>query len=87
MLDILHRMDDEVWAIEVKNSTSVKDYHLTDASLQYFVMKEAGYAPDKFFLMHINNQYIKNGELTDEFFHLEDITDKVLSKQTWVEEN
>ena len=49
----------KVWAIEVKNSTSVKDYHLTDASLQYFVMKEAGYAPDKFFLMHINNQYIK----------------------------
>ena len=87
MLDILHRMNDEIWAIEVKNSTSVKDYHLTDASLQYFVMKEAGYAPDKFFLMHINNQYIKNGELTDEFFHLEDITDKVLSKQTWVEEN
>ena len=32
-----------------KNSTSVKDYHLTDASLQYFVMKEAGYGPDKFF--------------------------------------
>ena len=61
MLDILHREEDEIWAIEVKSSTSVKDYHFTDASLQYFVMKNAGFAPDRFFIMHINNKYIKQG--------------------------
>ena len=87
MLDILHRKDEEVWAIEVKNSTSVKDYHLTDASLQYFVMKNAGFPPDRFFMMHINNQYVKQGELTSEIFALEDITEEVIANQDWVAEN
>lgn len=87
MLDILHRNGDEVWAIEVKSSTSVKDYHFTDASLQYFVMKNAGFAPDRFFMMYINNQYVKQGELTSEIFTLTDITEQVLANQEWVEEN
>lgn len=87
MLDILHRNEDEIWAIEVKNSTKVKDYHLTDASLQYFVMKNAGFAPDRFFMMHINNQYVKQGELTSELFTLTDITEQVLAYQEWVAEN
>ena len=87
MLDILHRKGNELWAIEVKNSTSVKDYHITDASLQYFVMKNAGFTPDKFFLMHINNQYVKNGEITHEIFVLEDITETVKENENWVEKN
>lgn len=87
MLDILHRKDDEVWAIEVKSSTSVKDYHFTDASLQYFVMKNAGFAPDRFFMMYINNQYVKQGEITTEIFTLTDITEQVLANQDWVAEN
>lgn len=87
MLDILHRKDDEVWAIEVKSSTSVKDYHFTDASLQCFVMKNAGFVPDRFFIMHINNQYVKQGELTSELFTLTDITEQVLANQDWVAEN
>ena len=87
MLDILHRKGNELWAIEVKNSTSVKDYHITDASLQYFVMKNAGFTPDKFFLMHINNQYVKSGEITHEIFVLEDISETVKENENWVEEN
>lgn len=87
MLDILHRKDDEVWAIEVKSSTSVKDYHFTDASLQYFVMKKAGFAPDRFFMMYINNQYVKQGEITSELFTLTDITEQVLANQDWIAEN
>lgn len=87
MLDILHRKDDEVWAIEVKNSTTVKGYHYTDASLQYFVMKNAGFPPDRFFMMHINNQYVRQGEITSEIFTLTDITAEVLANQDWVAEN
>ena len=87
MLDILHKHQDEYWDIEVKNSTNVKDYHLTDAAFQYFVMAESGFIPDRFFLMHINNQYVKDGEITSDIFHLEDITEKVLETQPWVIEN
>ena len=87
MLDILHRKDDEIWAIEVKSSTSVKEYHYTDSAFQYYVMTKSGCVPDRFFLMHINNQYVKNGELTSELFHLEDITKDIIGMQSWVEEN
>lgn len=87
MLDILHRENDEIWAIEVKSSTSVKEYHYTDSAFQYYVMSKSGYVPDRFFLMHINNLYVKNGEITSELFHLEDITKDIIEMQFWVEEN
>lgn len=74
-LDILHHRDGERWAIEVKTSTEVKEYHLQDAAFQYHVMCAAGFTPDKFFLMHINNRYQKKGPIDPaDYFHLEDIT-------------
>ena len=86
-LDILHHTAGERWAIEVKNSASVKDYHLTDASFQYFVMKKAGYRPDKVFLMHINTKYVKQGIIDPhQLFQLEDITEKVIANQVFVEQ-
>jgi hypothetical protein len=87
-LDILHHQNGERWAIEVKSSTDVKDYHITDASLQYWVMNNAGFKPDKFFLMHVNNKFIKNGSIDPkEFFTLKDITDKVIGRQDEVFQN
>ncbi len=85
-LDILHHTNGERWAIEVKSSTGVKEYHLIDAAFQYYVMKNAGFEPDKVFLMHINNQYIKNGAIdVNQLFHLADITEEVLARQSTVE--
>jgi len=87
-LDILHLQNGERWAIEVKSSTDVKDYHITDASLQYWVMNNAGFKPDKFFLMHVNNKFIKNGSIDPkEFFTLNDITERVIAKQDEVIKN
>ena len=87
-LDILVRRDGEWHAIEVKSSTKVHDYHKTDGSLQYWVMSKAGVRPDKFFLMHINNQYTRQGELDiEQLFTLEDITEDVILRQSEVESN
>lgn len=87
-LDIWHKHNDEQWAIEVKSSTSVKDYHLTDAALQYWVMTQSGYKPDKFFLMHIDNNYVRQGELdVMAFFKLEDLTERLIAMQDWVGES
>jgi hypothetical protein len=84
-LDILHNQNGERWAIEVKSSTSVKEYHLNDAAFQYFVMNNAGFNPDRFFLMHINKQYVRNGNIdVQNLFHLEEITQQVLERQSWV---
>jgi hypothetical protein len=87
-LDILHHTsNNERWAIEVKSSTEVKEYHITDASLQYWVMNKCGVVPDKFFIMHINNAYVKQGAINpNELFTLSDITEQVKSKQAWVTE-
>ncbi|MBS4043351.1 MAG: DUF2779 domain-containing protein [Chitinophagaceae bacterium] len=85
-LDILHHQNNELWAIEVKSSTSVKDYHITDASFQYWLMCKDGFTPDKFFLMHINSQFIKKGAINPkELFYLEDITEQVKNNLDWVE--
>jgi hypothetical protein len=84
-LDILHHHNGERWAVEVKSSTGVKDYHITDASLQFYAMDQAGFRPDRFFLMHIDNTYVKNGPIDpSSFFVLEELTEQVLDHQTWV---
>ena len=87
-LDILHQTENERWAIEVKSSSEVKKYHLTDAYLQYWVMDKSGFKPDKFFLMHINTAYVKDGIINpNELFTLTDITNQVIENQVWVEKN
>ncbi len=83
-IDILRRVEgtDEWDLIEVKGSTSVKDYHLDDIAFQCHVFAGAGYRIRKCFLMHINNQYVRDGEINPkEMFHLEDLTEIALQKQ------
>jgi hypothetical protein len=81
-LDILHHQDGQCWAIEVKSSGEIKEYYITDASYQYFIMKTAGVTPDRFFLMHINKDYIKKRAIeVEKLFKLEDITKLVLDNQ------
>ena len=86
-LDILHKENGELWAIEVKSSNSLKPYHITDASFQYHVMKQAGLAPNRFFLMHLDKAYVKNGVIEPKaLFHLEEITIQVLENQPYVQQ-
>ena len=89
VLDILeHDANGGIHAIEVKSSSKMEDYYITDAALQYWVMSNAGNAPKRFSLMHINKSYVKNGAIDlDDFFTLHDITARVIEKQTWVTEH
>ena len=86
VLDILeHDANGDIHAIEVKSSSKMYDYYITDAALQYWVMTNAGHAPKRFSLMHINRPYVKNGAIDlKEFFTLTDITAEVVKKQAWV---
>ena len=38
MLDIFLKRDGFIYALEVKSATSVKEYHIWDAAIQYYVM-------------------------------------------------
>lgn len=64
--------------IEVKSSTQVKDVNIHDVSFQKYVYEKAGLKIKNCYLMHINNQYVKDGEIEiEELFHKENITEKV----------
>ncbi len=47
---------------EVKSSTSVKDYHYEDTAVQTWVLKTAGVKIIRTELVHINNQFVFQGE-------------------------
>ena len=81
MADILVR-EDEGWAMyEVKASTGVKNYHLDDAAVQWYALSNA-IQLNKAFIVHINNQYVRDGELViNQLFEIEDVTEIVESRQ------
>lgn len=47
--------------VEVKSSTSVKDYHLEDITVQAWVMQQAGLEPTRSMVAHIDNSFIYPG--------------------------
>ncbi len=79
-IDILKKVDTSgTWdLIEVKSSTGVKDYHIDDMALQRHAFTGAGYRIRKSILMHVNNGYVRKGELDLKgLFTLEDCTELV----------
>lgn len=47
--------------VEVKSSTSVKDYHLEDITVQTWVMLQAGLEPSRCMIAHVDNSFIYPG--------------------------
>jgi len=87
-VDVLHK-DHEGWKIfEVKSSTEIVPIYLDDAAVQYYVLNGAGLPVSKVFLAHINNQYVRDGEIDPRgLFTVNDITDSVKQKQPFIAEN
>ena len=86
-VDILVR-DGDMWnAYEVKSSTSVKETHITDASLQYHVMKNCGIQIKDISIVVIDNSYQKQGDIqVGKLFKIESVYDNVLQLQSSVKE-
>ena len=76
--DIIVPVGDEWDIIEVKSSSHVKDIHIHDVSFQKHVYEGAGLKIRNCYLMHMNSDYVREGEIdVKELFNLEDITEKV----------
>lgn len=75
-VDILKNLGNrEVEIYEVKSSTSVRDIYYEDAAYQSYVLTMLGYKVKRVCIVHINNQYVRKGELDiQSFFHTEDIS-------------
>ncbi len=83
-VDILERAGNDKWnIIEVKSSTKVKDEHVPDVGIQCYVLRGAGLNIGRAYLLHVNNQYVYDGEQLqlDHFFSFSDVTDQALSYQ------
>jgi len=81
-MDILVKEKDGWAAYEVKASTQVKDYQITDVAFQYYVITRTGLPLKRISLVHLNNHYIRRGELDiQQLFTIEPMTDMVLSMQ------
>ncbi|MGB5197504.1 MAG: DUF2779 domain-containing protein [Candidatus Deferrimicrobium sp.] len=67
---------------EVKSSTSVKEHYWDDVAVQYYVLSGCGLPMNKAYLVHINNGYVRQGDIVpEELFVLQDITGVVKEKQ------
>ena len=71
--------DGESWDIyEVKSATYVKDINIYDLSFQKICFESSGYKIGKIYLLYINNQYIRKGEIEpNKLLLMEDITEQV----------
>ena len=83
--DIIARTNNGAFnLIEVKSSTSVKNEHVPDVAVQYYVLRGAGVDIERVYLMHLNNQYVyAEGELElKSLFTASGLTDRMLAYQT-----
>jgi hypothetical protein len=71
---------------EVKSATGVKDAYYEDCAFQYYTLSLCGITVRRINLLHINNEYVRHGELDiQRLFTLEDITDEVKKRSADVE--
>ncbi|MFT5029853.1 MAG: hypothetical protein ACI9VS_002299 [Candidatus Binatia bacterium] len=85
--DILNPVGDDSWDVyEVKSGTSVKDVNLHDLAFQVFVYRAAGLKIGRSHLVHINNEYVRHGEIdVQQLFVIEDLTDEIASLVAGIE--
>jgi predicted RecB family nuclease len=79
-VDVLHRRGDGRWRlVEVKSSTSVKEKHLDDVSIQSRVVSRCGVDLASVCLAHINRNYVFDGGSIDvpRLFKIRNLTRRV----------
>lgn len=79
--DILVKDGNEWMIYEVKSSTSVKDYHINDASFQYYVISKNIPVKDAI-VVCLNNQYVRQSEIDiKQLFVMQSVLDQVIKLQ------
>ncbi|OVE74580.1 hypothetical protein BVX95_02005 [archaeon D22] len=78
-VDILNPANEDEWdIIEVKSGTKVEPHHIPDVAFQKQIVTKAGLKIRDCYLMHINNKYIKEGDINyNDLFAIENINEKV----------
>lgn len=83
--DIMRKVGRSWELYEVKASNEMKDVHLDDIAVQYYVISGSGVKVSKAFVTHLNKDYVRKGELdVQALFLSEDITADIKAKQAAV---
>lgn len=85
-LDMLVKEGNEWHAYEVKGTARVKEQHVQDAAFQYYVITHCGIPLEDISIVHLNNQYIRKGELdVQQLFKKQSILKEVVAEQSSVQ--
>ena len=82
-VDILRNNNDGTWdIIEVKSTSEPHKYHYLDVSFQKYVLLRCGVVVRDCFIMTLNNQYVRHGDLDlSQLFALHDANKKMQSME------
>ncbi len=87
-VDILRKTPCGWEMYEVKSSTELKDVYLDDIAYQCYVLKNCGINLTGIYNMHLNSNYVRNGELDiKQLFTVEDCSEAVFMRLPYVEQN
>ncbi len=76
--DVLEPVGDGWNIVEIKSATKVKEINLHDLSFQKYVYEKSGLKINRCYLMHINNEYVRQGDIEPKKLLIkEDITKDV----------
>lgn len=81
-IDLLHKADDGYEIYEVKATTGVEKEHYIDAAFQKYVLTKKGFDIKRVFILHLNNEYRRKGEIEIQYLFLKDQIDDALPFQT-----
>ncbi|MDR1181591.1 MAG: hypothetical protein LBL13_06405 [Bacteroidales bacterium] len=86
ILDILEKRAGKIYAYEVKSSVSISETYIRDAAFQYYVMKGAGYEPEQFSIIHLNEGYDSTSQ-DIECLKVTDVTEKLVALHDYIEKH
>lgn len=73
---------------EIKSSTGVRKDHLYDLAFQKVVLENNGFVVRKIYVMHVNNQYVRRGEIEPaKLVATTEVTDQVAELEAFTLEN
>lgn len=86
-MDILVCKEGKWYAYEVKSSLKISKTYLQDAAIQYYVMTQSGLALEDIFIVHINNEYVKHGDIVlEELFKIQSVKEHAIEQKAYIEQ-
>ena len=77
-IDVLKKNIDDWDLIEIKSASSVKPEYIQDLAFQKYVFENAGYPIKQCWVLHLNSDYTRKGELDiNQLFKIEDVTEEI----------